>query len=498
MNSNFQVMYESNSSSNYLVLKFDPDVSLNDYQTNMLLNNRINGLLEFNINYAGNHMNCFYNITSKCTLAGFLSRKRFSRNELLITLRSVINNICCLNNFLLYDGSLLLDENYIFVEPENIEVYFVYLPLSNVKNDVKAFFQKLIVELVKFKDEKSDNYVQKILGAIKSELFSLQSFKTLIESLLGEEIRNDREMDGEKGEKTVPDKAIQEKSIPDKSKPKPALIKGNIRIPEISANSREKEKTDKKRAEVQNSRTDKNIAKSASRTKISKSVLAVLLLQPVFAAAFIFCAASDFIKSQGDSAAAKVLLPGIFISMDILVCRIMKERMGAAKTVEPSGEPSGALQYILDRMRDKKSVNGPETAFPSHDKEGGEIYPSTEACTYGGETVLIKRNKAKGVPCLKEKGGEELIELDGKSLIVGRMESFVDYTLKSSAIGKIHAELTEENGEIYLMDCNSRNGTYINDNRLIPNTRQKITHCDIVRFANTEFIFYDSGLLQEV
>jgi hypothetical protein len=97
----FRVLYENDSTSNYLVLKTSKEQNVINYQAQMLLNNRLNGLLNFNINRIGDEINCFYNITSKCTLASFVTRKYFSRDEFLKTILNIINNIYQLKLFAL-------------------------------------------------------------------------------------------------------------------------------------------------------------------------------------------------------------------------------------------------------------------------------------------------------------------------------------------------------------------------------------------------------------
>ncbi|MDF2989092.1 MAG: hypothetical protein K0R50_4602, partial [Eubacterium sp.] len=219
LKNDFDVLYESNSTSNYLVLRVSDNSRLMNYQVQMLLNNRINGLLEFNINYIEEEINCFYNVTSKCCLASFMSRKRFFRNEFLVLMLNIINNISFIKNYLLYDINILLDEKFIYVEPEKSEVFFVYLPFTRGKNDYKGFLLKLIVEMVNFHDEDSDNYIQRILEVIKSDVFSLSAVKTLIENLLGSDIKNKSQSlintAAEKPEPTIEKRTA--KSIPAKS-----------------------------------------------------------------------------------------------------------------------------------------------------------------------------------------------------------------------------------------------------------------------------------------
>ncbi len=377
----FEVQYENNSTSNYLVLRPKTDREIINYQTQMLLNNKIDGILDFNINYIKDNWNCYYDITSKYTLESFLLRKHFSRDEFLLTLRMIINNIINLKNYLLYDSNILLDENYIYIEPESMIIYFVYIPFQNCENNLKDFFTKLIVKLIKFQNENSDNYIQKILEVIKSDLFNLKSLKHLIESLLGDEIKTHGATIKESLKFDIPNVKVDKPVLEKKS-----AARGNVKIPGVH-----------------------------DEKKQTKQVLKTLYLN------FKSKIAHDIKKNNCD---------------------------------EYSQEPITELAHV----------------------------------NYHGETEIIIKPKAEGTPQLKEKDGEEVIKIDKESVLIGRMESFVDYVINSTAIGKIHAEIMNEKGTFYVMDCNSRNGTYINGVRVVPNTKVRVNKNDELRFANKEFI----------
>jgi pSer/pThr/pTyr-binding forkhead associated (FHA) protein len=53
----------------------------------------------------------------------------------------------------------------------------------------------------------------------------------------------------------------------------------------------------------------------------------------------------------------------------------------------------------------------------------------------------------------------------------------------------VHAEIVQENGAFYISDCNSKNGTFVNDARILQNSRTQLKSGDIVRFANAEYVF---------
>ena len=520
----FKILYENDSTSNYLVLKTSIYKEPFNYQAQMLLHNKLRGLLDFNLNRIGDELNCFYDITSKCTLASFLSRKHFARDEFLKTILNIINNIYQLKNYLLYDENILLDENFIYVEPDCIDIYFVYLPFRDCKSDIKVFFAKLIFQLVKFSDEYSDNYIQKILETIKSDTFSLSSFKTLIESLLCESIKNpakctenlEKDASGIENSKIRKNKTFGRwlsasktevencntlKSENRASKnikaenPKNIILKdtgakfekGNFKIP----NSH---KVNKQDTIKHNQFNEIGIVNDEDRNEKNKPknipLLAVILLQPLLIASFVLILNSKLVIFSDNPKTTVIILILILLAFDILIIRILNEKAnkdGGQPIIKRKIQIADSykpLQSISNMMKDKALLENQEILNKKLENLRNGVVEN-----YSGETVIIKKPKLSEYPYLKAKEGDEVIQISKNSILIGRMENFVDYTINCSAIGKIHAEILQEEEHFYVMDCNSKNGTFINDNKILPNTKNSIKNNDTLRFANREFVF---------
>lgn len=74
-------------------------------------------------------------------------------------------------------------------------------------------------------------------------------------------------------------------------------------------------------------------------------------------------------------------------------------------------------------------------------------------------------------------------------LKVGR-DASCDIVLQSTKVSALHAEITLlNNGDIILEDKESRNGTYIMNSRIRPNTPVNIKRGDAIRFADVELIW---------
>ncbi len=511
----FAAAYENSAAASYLVLSKKDNSHILDYQVQMLLSNRIGGLLEFNMNNIGDDFNCYYNITSKCTLVNYMSRKKFKRNEFLILLLNITNNINHIKDFLLYDSNVLLDERYIYTDPEKGVIYFVYLPFSSYKNDYRAFFLKMIIELTGFCEEESDNFLQKLLEEIKGDLFSLSALKSRLESLLGSNVR----MLADTG---VASKADSSKNV--KNDKLDALedirpqASGSLKFNKVSQarNIKFPVKSDKNKQinkSIKNYQSNQSLGKQgeegkkiksqnnkstfqsqSSSGRLTRQATVFLLLQPVFIAAYILNLSSGLFAGAQRLPAAVISFI-IIACIDILTIRLIKERYKSAA----GPVVSSIISQITCKMRrdSKEPEPGIETSRSHHQTVKKEAAKSQAA--FNGETEILMKPPVNRVTAyLKEEAGETVFDIDKNSILIGRLESFVDAVIKNNAVGKIHAEVIREAQGYFLMDCNSRNGTYINEKRLLPNTRSPLANNDIVRFANMEFRFYHTRKPEEV
>jgi hypothetical protein len=106
-------------------------------------------------------------------------------------------------------------------------------------------------------------------------------------------------------------------------------------------------------------------------------------------------------------------------------------------------------------------------------------------------TMLLDSPEIK-VPCLvsNENGIINKIPISSSPFVIGRIPDQVDYVLDYKPVSRIHAKITgAEDGSYFLEDLNSRNGTFINDNRINSNTRYPITVGDRISIADKEFTF---------
>jgi pSer/pThr/pTyr-binding forkhead associated (FHA) protein len=81
-------------------------------------------------------------------------------------------------------------------------------------------------------------------------------------------------------------------------------------------------------------------------------------------------------------------------------------------------------------------------------------------------------------------------------LLIGRDDRLVTLVINDPFISRTHAAIVYEDDQFYLQDLYSKNGTYLNDQRLSSGERseQPLKDGDRVRFNHVEFVFVEPEL----
>lgn len=131
-----------------------------------------------------------------------------------------------------------------------------------------------------------------------------------------------------------------------------------------------------------------------------------------------------------------------------------------------------------------------------------EPYPTTKVddCCRADEeeTLLLEQfvetqilaEQSPALLRLNQPGGEEVVLVDKPEFLLGRNRMAVDYCITgSNNVGRIHAKMVYEKGVYYLVDLDSRNGTYLNGEKLSGNKPYPLDPGDTIRLADVEFTF---------
>ncbi len=193
--------------------------------------------------------------------------------------------------------------------------------------------------------------------------------------------------------------------------------------------------------------------------------------------------ASQQMKSE---TAEKNESPSFFIA-DPETIRQNAERREDASSEKP--KKSGFFSKL------RKKEDAPAQSVQESQSEKASANP-VAVPYYGnsGETTVLnvaQMSARQNAPHLVRSANKETIYLSKPVFRIGKDKSYVDYCIiDNSAISRRHANFIARNGDIYVVDTNSTNHTYVNGVQIRSNAEVKLTHGDEVRLANEDFTFY--------
>ena len=107
-------------------------------------------------------------------------------------------------------------------------------------------------------------------------------------------------------------------------------------------------------------------------------------------------------------------------------------------------------------------------------------------------TALLNSNTARvQFPILYRVSTAEKISINKPVFRLGKEKSYVDYFVTNNvAVSRSHADIITRGTKCFIIDLNSKNHTYINDEPIPVHCEVEIHNEDNLRLGNEEFVFY--------
>lgn len=101
-------------------------------------------------------------------------------------------------------------------------------------------------------------------------------------------------------------------------------------------------------------------------------------------------------------------------------------------------------------------------------------------------TILLSQEKSFPILEFKEKS----VIVNKESFLIGRAKQLVDYAIPEAlSLGRVHAELITEEDGYYIVDINTKNGTFLNGERLKSQKKYPLCRGDAIQIANEKAVF---------
>ncbi|MBR1478559.1 MAG: FHA domain-containing protein [Lachnospiraceae bacterium] len=167
-----------------------------------------------------------------------------------------------------------------------------------------------------------------------------------------------------------------------------------------------------------------------------------------------------------------------------------KKRKGLLSIFEKRAEKERRKREMY-KQRLKLEMEGLAVAetpvYKETEEEEAENYEEEDE--YYGRTVFIPETEQVRERGLFSEDDRLIAKLKDKDVTIGKSREDAEILLQDTSVSRIHARIVYEDGEYYIEDMNSTNGTFKNNLRLKPYEKRRLMPEDEIRLGNLVLIY---------
>lgn len=443
-----KISYRREMKRNYMIV--EPEESdWCSYECRMLEANTVEGILEFKLNQTDGQPRFYYEISSKQPLARLLENQKIQEAPLRRLILSLIQVLDRMERYLLPEGSILLEPEYVYIEPETFSVWLCLIP--GRKALFSEDFGKLLEYLLGKVDHQDKNSVVLAYGLFQESRRENYGMQDILRILEGGGKNNDERSSSEKT-----DEKQRLKHCEDASEAVAAAVEGVQSIREGGSLGLDEGK-------YWGSRESQNSQKNRDSQGQSKNLfwgLAEALKETWFR--LIHSGKESGRKRQAEQEKIPVQLSW--------------ENMFGSEDSEDLGDTEDKGELPKENMQKMERASFDTAREPEE----------------GRDTVLLAdlgTDDSKTLHRLCSLDGDEDIVLSYYPFIIGKQENLVDYILQKETVSRLHLKVEQIEEEYFVQDLNSTNGTSVAGRMLENNEAVRLHPGDEVCIARYRYRF---------
>lgn len=427
------IEYRRDLNHNYMVLESPSEIDTGTYQVRMIISNDINGLLPCSIRGVdGKTLFCF-EITSQQSLKTLYEHRGVDALLLLRLYEHIFQVLERLDQFLLNMNDIALVPELIFLDPESDEINFCFLP--GYEKNIRLSLRELMEYLLPKIDHKNQDAVMAGYGLyrkITEENCGIESLKSAL---------------------------TLQKSVT--SQPSP-----DIPLEDMDSEDLEPEKLERKKL------LDDFFSSSEEEIKPPWSRyigICITLLLAILLILFKF---------------SSIPLWAVFLILGLLAgCCFAAIFYMWKRKIRDSEDSHKTLPQDTHNQFFQTNMNHSDSSSKDLDNRLPPLYGETELIGNSATEIENARLKPLDTSSLTS------IPLNKDLVLVGKLAQAVDGVLDSSTVSRIHAKIKRTEGEYYIGDLNSRNGTFVNGYPVNGEKEVRLNDGDEISFANLTYRF---------
>lgn len=446
------VEYKRDLYGNYMIIKAAEESELS-YGLKMHLNNKIKGLLDVELHVTDDKMEFHYNITSKQVFPCIFEKGQLKHEQLKAIFDGIILSIESGKEYLLRENDFVLNPEYIFIHPSNLEVSLCHY--AGYNQDIIGQISGVIEYLMNRVDYTDEQAVVMIYG-----LYKISNEKNGVLDDLKEFINRKSVILENKPQSTA--EKIHEKSLIEKDK----VIKEDRK-------KREEFQIKKKIPRMQEKMSDTHEVLCYSGVTISAGILSGITLIILFISLWKLELLTSITKLFG---AILFLVTGEIYLLSKLFSK--KNRISKMKTTIEYVDPVQEKEWMAETRTEAK-----------WEEESDETTLLNESNVE--KTVLLSNVQPEVFYRLRAENTTQYqdIPIVEFPFFVGKLKAKVNYVIDNTAISRFHAKIECLRDKYFITDLNSTNGTYLGGVRLEPNETKELRTNEKISFANIAYYF---------
>ena len=468
------ISYKRELNHSYLILKNENQQALSDYPAKMLFSNSIKGLLPCVPRLIDGETFLYYEITSRQSLSQIYETKKFNSNDLKALFEALLNTITCMEDYLLDADLLLLSPDYIYQDFES-SFYFCCFPLEPAPSD-KDFVSLTEYLLPKINHE-DNNAVLLGYGLYKDSLESPLCpalLKTALAKLKSKEpdVQN-----------LYHSNVFQKQTLHSNDEDSPSQ--------DVMTSFFEEETLHEK-------------------TSVGWLIGILLSLSAFFVCVYFRLHYRLISISQTIlNFLLFILLSGGSLLIFFLTSRHQKKKSESifdftSDFFSHSNSSSNSdFSSDFDFSSDSSFSSNPGSSNSSFSNSGfssdfeASMPPASHlqspACS--SDTVLLQPDTSAQTPSASltvfENGQPLTVYLTEEFLLIGKHPELANLCLSIPTVSRLHARIRKDAACFFIMDLNSKNGTFINGKPLSPQEEYPLCDNDKIQISEVELIFHN-------
>lgn len=437
------VNYIREMKGNYMTVQF-PEAAAEGYEGHMLKSNHIPGLLKVKIKYEdGNPIYC-YDITSRQPLSRLLESRAMTREEIGYLLIQLHDALTAMERYFLKEDGILLEPEYIYVEPELFQVGFCYIPGGS--GDFYGKLSLLLQMILKHIDHRNRECVVLAYGLYQESLKENYGLEDLMALLPG---------DGKEAVLRSEKQECREKE-------------------EYKENKAEERSSEAPAGQEQQDTALRELVLKQALFWLAASFLVPLLI-------WILRGTSLLMELSYLLIGASVMLLLLFAGYDFIFLLFRKKGKTAVKEEEERHKEDSWRILYEDEEEMEEEENVETASTPAGEAPAQENFQTVllSDCSFPGST-----HRLEGIG-----PDTEDIPILYFPFVIGKHKGLADHVLDRDTVSRFHLRCDKKEEICTITDLNSTNGTAVRGHLLAANETAEVYPGDEVEIAQMRYIW---------